>query len=84
MVKVITTKKGLILGASIVGKSADEILAPWTLAISQGLKISAMANMISPYPTLGEINKRAASSFYTKSLFSDKTKRIVKFLSFLG
>lgn len=84
MVKVITTKKGHILGASIVGRSADEILAPWTLAISQGLKIGAMANIISPYPTLGEINKRAASSFYTKSLFSDKTKRIVKLLSFLG
>lgn len=84
MVKVITTKKGHILGASIVGRSADEILAPWTLAISQGLKIGAMANMISPYPTLGEINKRAASSFYTTSLFSDKTKKLVKLLSFLG
>jgi len=84
MVKVIATKKGLILGASIVGRSADEILAPWTLAISQGLKIGAMANVISPYPTLGEVNKRAASAFYTKSLFSDKTKRLVKLLSFLG
>lgn len=84
LVKIITTKKGHILGASIVGKSADELLAPWILAINQGLKISAMANLISPYPTLGEINKRAASSFYTASLFSDKTRRLVKFLSWLG
>lgn len=84
MVKVITTKKGNILGAAIVGKSADELLAVWTLAIDQGLKIGAIANTISPYPTLGEINKRAASSFYTASLFSDRTKKIVKLLSFLG
>ena len=84
LVKVITSKKGHILGACIVGKSADELLAIWTLAINQGLKISAMANVISPYPTLGEINKRAASSFYTSSLFSDKTRKIVKLLSFLG
>lgn len=84
ILKVITTKKGHILGASIVGKSADELLAPWTLAINQNLKISAMANVISPYPTLGEINKRAAASFYTASLFSDKTRKLVKFLSWLG
>ena len=84
LVKVITTKKGHILGATIVGASADELLAVWTMAISQGLKIGTIANVISPYPTLGEINKRAASSFYTQSLFSDKTRRIVKLLSFLG
>ncbi len=84
LVKVVTTKKGHILGASIVGKDADELLAPWTLAINEGLKIGAMANVISPYPTLGEINKRAASSFYTASLFSDKTRKMVKLLSFLG
>ena len=84
MIKVITTKKGHILGASIVGRSADELLAPWTLAINEGLKISAMANVISPYPTLGEINKRAASSFYTDTLFSDKTRRLVRWLSLMG
>jgi len=84
MIKVITTNKGVILGASIVGKSADELLAIWTLAINQGLKIGSIANVISPYPTLGEINKRAASSFYTASLFSDKTRKIVKLLSLLG
>ena len=84
LIKVITTKKGHILGATIVGTSADELLAVWTLAISQGLKIGAMANVISPYPTLGEINIRAASSFYTASLFSDRTRQIVKLLSFLG
>ncbi|MDA0707891.1 MAG: FAD-dependent oxidoreductase [Proteobacteria bacterium] len=84
MIKVITTKKGHILGASIVGKNAGDILAPWCLAINQGLKISAIANMISPYPTFGEINKRAASSFYTETLFSNKTRTIVKLLSLLG
>ncbi len=84
MVKVIVTNKGFILGASIVGKSADELLATWTLAINQGLKIGALANTISPYPTLGEINKRVASSFFTASLFNNKTKKLVKLLSLMG
>ncbi|MDG1709342.1 MAG: FAD-dependent oxidoreductase, partial [Emcibacteraceae bacterium] len=83
MIKVVTGKKGLFLGASICGESADELLAPWTLAINEGLKIGSMANVISPYPTLGEVSKRAASSYYTASLFSDKTRKIVKWLSFL-
>lgn len=84
LIKVITSKKGLILGVSIVGENADELLAPWTLAINEGLKIGSMANVISPYPTLGEVSKRAASNYYTASLFSDRTKKIVKWLSFMG
>lgn len=82
--RVVTDKKGVVLGASMVGAQAGELIQLWGLAISQGLKISAVAGMISPYPTLGEINKRAAGAWYTPSLFSDKTKRIVKVLKYLG
>lgn len=80
LVKVITTKKGKILGAAIVGAHAGELIHPWVLALTQNMKIGAMAGMVAPYPTLGEISKRAAGSFYTPSLFSEKTKKIVRFL----
>ena len=80
-VKVIATRKGKPLGASIVGPQAGELIAVWTLMINQGLKIGAMAQVISPYPTLGEISKRAAGSWYTPTLFSEKTKRIVRWLA---
>jgi len=84
LVKVITTKKGLILGASIVGPHAGELIQIWALALSQKMKIGAIASMVSPYPTLGEVSKRAAGSFYTASLFSEKTKKIVRFLLSFG
>jgi len=80
MIKVITTPKGLILGASIVGIHAGELIQPWILAITQELKIGAMASAIAPYPTLAEANKRIAGSFYTDKLFSAKTKWLVRFL----
>jgi len=80
LVKVVVTPKGLILGASIVGLHAGELIQPWILAISQKLKIGAMASAIAPYPTLAEVNKRIAGSFYTDKLFSTGTKRIVRFL----
>lgn len=83
-VKAVVGRKGRILGAGIVGPHAGEIIQPWILAISQKMKIGAMAQMISPYPTLGEINKRAAGTFYTPSLFSDRTRKVVRLLAKLG
>ena len=75
--RVITTKKGHILGASILAPNAGEMIAVWSLAISSGLKISAMAGFIAPYPTYGEASKRIAGSFFTDKLFSARTKAIV-------
>lgn len=83
-VRVITNKKGLILGASIVGPQAGELIGVWALAITSKQKIGAITAMIAPYPTLGEINKRAAGAWYTPSLFSDKTRNIVKYLKHFG
>ena len=40
--------------------------------------------MIAPYPTLGEVSKRAAGSYFTPSLFSDRTRKIVRFLNAFG
>jgi len=80
LIKVVTTAKGKILGAGIAGPCAGELIAPWVLAMEQSLKIGAMASTIAPYPTLGEVSKRAAGSFYTASLFSERTRKIVRFL----
>lgn len=80
LIKVIVTKRGKILGCSLVGPHAGELIQPWVLALEQGLKIGAMASTVAPYPTLGEISKRAAGSFYTASLFGERTRKIVRFL----
>jgi len=84
LVKVVTTHRGHILGAGIVGARAGELIHTWVLAMSQRIKIGAVASMVAPYPTLGEINKRAAGSFYTPKLFSDRTRCIVRLLARLG
>ncbi len=83
-VKVATSHKGRILGASIVGQHAGELIQPWILAIANGMKIGRMASIIAPYPTLGEANKRAAGSYYIPGLFSERTRKIVRFLAALG
>lgn len=84
LIKVITNPKGKVLGASIVGRSAGELIQPWVLCLSQGLKIGAMAQAVAPYPTLGEVGKRAAGSYFTPKLFGARTKWLVRLLGRLG
>lgn len=84
LVKVLTTRSGRVLGAGIVGAHAGELIQPWVLAVAGKIKIGAIAGMVAPYPTFGEVNKRAAGSFFTPKLFSARTRRIVRFLARFG
>ena len=80
MMKVLVTTKGRILGVDIVGASAGNLIQPWCLAMQNGIKIGAMASHIAPYPTLGELSKRVAGSFYTEQLFNNpRLKKLVRF-----
>lgn len=82
--KVMLDHRGHILGATMVGPHAGELIQIWALAMSSKLKIGAVANFIAPYPTLGEINKSAARSFYTPVLFGPWIRRLVHFLGKFG
>jgi pyruvate/2-oxoglutarate dehydrogenase complex dihydrolipoamide dehydrogenase (E3) component len=84
VVKIVTSGNGRILGASILGAGAGDLILSWALAISQNLKISALANLVVPYPTRGEAGKRAAGSYYTPTLFSPRTRRLVRLLARFG
>ena len=83
-IKIVTAKNGRILGASIVGAHAGELITTWTLALSRGLNIRAMTDIVVPYPTLSEIGKRAAISYFSPSLRNPKVRRLINFLRRLG
>lgn len=83
-IKVITSKGGKILGASIVGKHAGELIQMWSLAISQGLKIKAMTGWISPYPTYSEVNKRASYKQYITAPSNPLIRAVISFLAKFG
>ena len=84
LAKIIVTPKGKILGAGLVGHGAGEQILPWGLAIANRLKIGALATVIAPYPTFSEVSKRAAGSYNTPRLFTEKTRRLVRFLAKFG
>jgi pyruvate/2-oxoglutarate dehydrogenase complex dihydrolipoamide dehydrogenase (E3) component len=83
-IKIVTRRNGRIIGATILGAGAGDLILPWALAISHKLKIGAMANLVVPYPTRGEAGKRAAGAYYTPTLFSPRTRRLVRFLARFG
>lgn len=83
-IKIITSSKGAILGATIVGAQAGELITTWTLAIAQKLNIRAMTGIVVPYPTLSEIGKRAAIDFFSPSLTKPIVRRIIRWLRLFG
>jgi pyruvate/2-oxoglutarate dehydrogenase complex dihydrolipoamide dehydrogenase (E3) component len=83
-IKVITDRRGGILGATIVGAGAGEMIAAWTLAIGQKLNIRAFAGLIVPYPAYGEVGKRAAMTYFMRGLTSNQVRRIIGWLRRLG
>lgn len=79
-IKVIVDRKGRILGAGVAGAHAGEVIQPWVLAVQRGMRIGAVAGSVLPYPTLGEVGKRAAGSYYMAKLFSPLTRKLVRIL----
>lgn len=73
--------KGRPVGATIVGHQAGELISLWSLALANKLKMSQIAAMVAPYPSIGEINKRVAGAYFSPRLFeSPLVKRAVQFV----
>lgn len=84
LVKAIASPRGRILGAGIAGPEAGELIAPWQLAISRGLKLSDMAAMVPAYPTLGEVSRRAAVSHFAPLAGKPLVRGLIGLLARLG
>ena len=77
LIKVMVVR-GRPVGISIAGAQAGELINLWAFILANGLKMKHVAGMVAPYPTLGEINKRAAGAYFSPRLFdSPMVKRVV-------
>ncbi len=63
-VKVLTAPgKDIVLGATIVGSHAGELLAEYVLAMKHGIGLNKILGTIHAYPTMAEANKFAAGNW---------------------
>jgi pyruvate/2-oxoglutarate dehydrogenase complex dihydrolipoamide dehydrogenase (E3) component len=77
LIKVMVAR-GRPVGVSIAGEQAGELINLWAFALANKLKMKHVANMVAPYPTLGELNKRAAGAYFSPKLFDNpKVKKVV-------
>ncbi len=80
LIKVMVVR-GRPVGASIAGAQAGELINLWALVLANKLKMKHVANMVAPYPTIGELNKRAAGAYFSPRLFDNpKVKMLVGFI----
>ncbi|MCW2306553.1 dihydrolipoyl dehydrogenase family protein [Rhodobium gokarnense] len=83
-IKVVARTGGRILGVSIVGVSAGELIATWALVVSAGLKLRDLTGVVAPYPTFSEVSRRAAVDYYAPGAKNPWVQRLVRWLRVFG
>ena len=83
-IKAITRPNGQILGCTIVGAEAGELLQLWIMALARDLRIGDLTGLVLPYPTLSELSKRVAYTFYQPSLTKRWFRRLIELLRRFG
>ena len=78
-IKMILDENEKPLGVQILGPQAGELLSEWVAVLNGKIKLSTLASAVHPYPTLSEINKRVAGTFFSPKIFSDRVKKGLKF-----
>ena len=79
-IKLVTDERGRLLGVTIVGANAGEMINMWALAIAQKLTVRDIAGYVSPYPTMSEIGKRASIAYFSGAARKASVRRVARFL----
>lgn len=83
-IKVITRPNGQILGCTIVGAEAGELIQLWVMALAKDMRIGDLTGLVLPYPTLSELSKRVAFTFYQPTLTKRWLRSIIDLLRRMG
>ncbi|MEP9386279.1 FAD-dependent oxidoreductase [Mesorhizobium sp. KR9-304] len=83
-IKLVASRRGEILGVTIAGANASELIGIWALALSKGLSLKDMASSIPPHPTMGEIGKNAAITYFAKRARRPLVRGMVRLLQLFG
>jgi pyruvate/2-oxoglutarate dehydrogenase complex dihydrolipoamide dehydrogenase (E3) component len=83
-VKAIVDRKGRILGVTIVGEAAGELLAPWCIAMRAGLSVGDLAGIPLPASARSDVSRRAALAFHATLTTRPGLRRLIGFLRRFG
>ncbi|MCK5706412.1 MAG: FAD-dependent oxidoreductase [Candidatus Aureabacteria bacterium] len=80
LIKVITDKKGYVVGAHVVGSDAGEIIQGFLIAKSLKIKLEKLASILFIYPTLSELVKKTAAQALVEKAGNPLVKLLIKLL----
>ncbi|MBF0201570.1 MAG: FAD-dependent oxidoreductase [Desulfamplus sp.] len=78
-IKMLLDSRENPIGVQIFGPNAGDLLAEWVAVLNGKVKLSTLAAAIHPYPTIAEINKKVAGTFFSPKIFSDKIRKGLRF-----
>ncbi|HKJ33346.1 MAG TPA: FAD-dependent oxidoreductase [Balneolales bacterium] len=85
MIKVFAKKwSGKILGATIIGNRAGDMISEYALAMKNGITLRKIADTIHPYPTYGLGNRRAADQWYVRQQSVGMVKWLKRVFGYRG
>lgn len=85
LIKVFAKKwNGKILGASVLGANAGEMISEYAVAMKNGVSLRNLADTIHPYPTYGLGARRAADQWYIKNQSEWQVKLIKTLFGYQG
>lgn len=83
-IKLVTSRWGRILGATIVGPQASEQIAPFALAVAKRMNFRAFYYPVFPHPTLAEIVPQMVTGAMARGLTLPGVRFIIRTLQKLG
>jgi pyruvate/2-oxoglutarate dehydrogenase complex dihydrolipoamide dehydrogenase (E3) component len=75
ILKMLLDEKEKPIGVQILGPNADDLIAEWAAVLNGKVKLSTLAAAIHPYPSVAEINKKVAGSYFAPRIFSKKIQK---------
>lgn len=79
LIKLHISPRGTILGGTMVGENAGELVGELILANTHGMRLQDIFARVFPYPTAARINRVAAAPYLGRSL-TPTVKRVLKLL----
>ncbi|MFX5776767.1 hypothetical protein ABTE06_20910, partial [Acinetobacter baumannii] len=73
-----------LLGCSLAGPEAGEIIGFYALALAKGATAAELAAIVLPSPGLSEVGKRAAGTYFQQRLGSPWLGRMIRLLRRFG
>ncbi|HEB49050.1 MAG TPA: FAD-dependent oxidoreductase [Desulfobulbus sp.] len=77
--KMLLNEREKVIGVQIAGPRAGELISEWAVILGGRVKLSTLAGLVHPYPTLSEINKRVAGTVLSTRIFSDRVRKGLRF-----